>query len=157
MTRRTHIRALNAVSEFRASKFDSAIDTFLELDFNPAKVVALYPESVAGRLSVPPDGWIPLYGGPTPTTADDSSVSSDKGSQERASSPGILLDALTAPAESIRTRLGRTGLGAFLPSASATKEPDTASLSGKPPQRGLHGLSHLLNMTTLVDIKSRYR
>ena len=129
MTRRTHIRALNAVSEFRASKFDSAIDTFLELDFNPAKVVALYPESVAGRLSVPPDGWIPLYGGPSSTTADDSS---DKGSRERAGSS----DALPASTGSIRTRLG---LGVFLPSAPLTKEPETASLGGRPPQRTLHG------------------
>ena len=139
MARRTHIRALNAVSEFHASKFDSAIDTFLELDFNPAKVIALYPESVAGRLSVPPEGWIPLYGGPSPTTADDSSVSSDKGGQERASSSAALLDVLPAPTGSIRTRLGRTGLGVFLPSAPLAKEPETASLSGRPPQRGLHG------------------
>jgi Vam6/Vps39-like protein vacuolar protein sorting-associated protein 39 len=153
MTRRTRIRALNAVSEFRASKFDSAIDTFLELDLNPAKVIALYPESVAGRLSVPQEGWIPLFGGPAPTTSDDASVSSDKGSQEQTSSPAVVLDALIAPAESIRSRLGRTGLGlgVFLPSsASATKEPDTASLSGKPPQRGLHGMLHILVITPWV-------
>ncbi|EDR08609.1 uncharacterized protein LACBIDRAFT_235177, partial [Laccaria bicolor S238N-H82] len=47
------------------------IDTFIELDFNPAKVVALYPDAVAGRLSVPQDGWIPLYGGPAPIDPDD--------------------------------------------------------------------------------------
>jgi hypothetical protein len=70
---------------------------------------------------------------------DDSSVSSDKGSREQMSTPGVLLDALTAPTESIRARLGRTGLGVFMPSAAATKESDTASLSGKSPQRGLHG------------------
>ena len=63
--RRTQIRALNAVAQFRAAEFDAAIDTFIELDFNPAKVVALYPESVAGRLSVPQEGWISLYGGPS--------------------------------------------------------------------------------------------
>lgn len=142
VTRRTLIRALNAVSEFRASKFDSAIDTFLELHLNPAKVIALYPESVAGRLSVPQDGWITLLGGPAPTTTDDSSISSEKGSQEQSSSPAVLLDALTTPAESIRSRLGRTGLGVFLPSSTAIKEPDTASLSGKPPHRGLHDDLH---------------
>lgn len=52
------------MSEFCDSKFDSAIDTFIELDLNPAKVVALYPDSVAGRLSVAPERWIPLHGGP---------------------------------------------------------------------------------------------
>ena len=54
---RTRIRALDA-AQFRAAKFDAALDTFIELDFNPAKVVALYPESVAGRLSVPQEGCI---------------------------------------------------------------------------------------------------
>jgi hypothetical protein len=63
---------LNAVAQFRDSKFDAAIDTFMELDFNPAKVVALYPDAVAGRLYVPQNGWIPLYGGPTPIDPDDS-------------------------------------------------------------------------------------
>ncbi|OJA17786.1 hypothetical protein AZE42_06585, partial [Rhizopogon vesiculosus] len=49
--RRTHVRALRAVSQFRLGKFDAAIDSFLELDLNPAKVLALYPERVSGRLS----------------------------------------------------------------------------------------------------------
>jgi len=31
---------------------------------NPAKVVALYPPSVSGRLFVPSEEWIPLFGGP---------------------------------------------------------------------------------------------
>ena len=51
------------MSQFRAAKFDEAINTFIDLDFNPAKVVALYPESVAGRLALPQDRWIRLYGG----------------------------------------------------------------------------------------------
>lgn len=96
----------------------------------------MYPESVAGRLSVPPEGWIPLYGGPSATIADDSSVSSDKGSQEQVSSAAILPDAQAPPAESIRGRLGRTGLGVFLASTPARKEPDTSSRSRKPPQQG---------------------
>ncbi|KAG6893123.1 hypothetical protein C0995_001581 [Termitomyces sp. Mi166 len=75
-TRRTRIRALNAVADFREAKFDAAIDTFIELDFNPAKVVALYPEQVAGRISVPLDDWIPLYGGPKPVVNDPVSTTS---------------------------------------------------------------------------------
>ncbi|KAF9468180.1 vacuolar sorting protein 39 domain 1-domain-containing protein [Collybia nuda] len=68
--RQMRIRALNAVSEFCHSEFDSAIDTFIELDLNPAKVVALYPDSVAGRLSVSHEKWIPLYGGPDSLTVE---------------------------------------------------------------------------------------
>ncbi|KAF9266470.1 hypothetical protein L218DRAFT_956243 [Marasmius fiardii PR-910] len=63
--RRTLIRVLNAVTLFRARQFDQAIDEFIELNVNPAKVVALYPESISGRLSVPPENWMALYGGPT--------------------------------------------------------------------------------------------
>lgn len=66
--RRRQIRILNAVSQYKSSNYDAAIDTFTELDLNPAKVVALYPESVAGRLAVPADRWIPLFGGPEPPT-----------------------------------------------------------------------------------------
>jgi Vam6/Vps39-like protein vacuolar protein sorting-associated protein 39 len=85
--RRTRIRALNAVAQFRAAKFDAAIDTFIELDFNPAKVVALYPESVAGRLSVPREGWISLYGGPS---EEDHALSDDSASVKGARQPGVL-------------------------------------------------------------------
>ncbi|KAJ7180691.1 vacuolar sorting protein 39 domain 2-domain-containing protein [Mycena filopes] len=72
----TQIRGLNAVSQFRASQFDTAIDTLIALDVNPAKVVALYPEAVAGRLSVPQDAWIPLFGGPAQPGLDEDFTSS---------------------------------------------------------------------------------
>ncbi|KAF8328036.1 hypothetical protein F5887DRAFT_1188594 [Amanita rubescens] len=62
--RRKQIRLLNAVPQFRASKYDDTIDIFTELDSNPAKVVALYPESVSGRLGAPASKWVPLFGGP---------------------------------------------------------------------------------------------
>ncbi|XP_006455342.1 hypothetical protein AGABI2DRAFT_187742 [Agaricus bisporus var. bisporus H97] len=77
--RHTRIRALNAVSQFRASKFKEALDTFLELDINPAKVIALYPEAVSRRLSVPQKEWVSLYGGPAPSP-DSASTSPLPGS-----------------------------------------------------------------------------
>ncbi|KAF8333851.1 hypothetical protein F5887DRAFT_991627 [Amanita rubescens] len=93
--RRKQIRLLNAVSQFRASKYDAAIDIFTELDSNPAKVVALYPESVSGRLGVPASKWVPLFGGPEkvslpPVQEGDTSESesSDKGEQRMTKSPG---------------------------------------------------------------------
>jgi hypothetical protein len=57
---------------FSASQFDGAVNTFIELDVNPAKVVALYPETIAGRLSVLGMKWIPLFGGPA--KADDTEL-----------------------------------------------------------------------------------
>ena len=125
--RRTRIRALNAVSQFREKKFDNAINTFIELDLNPAKVVALYPEAVAGRLSVPQSGWIPLYGGPD--LADDtSSQSSDipaKDDQELPPQP----DSSSQTTGTIRGRL-KVGLGGLI--APGTRDDDTASITGKP-------------------------
>ena len=126
--RRTQIRALNAVAQFRAAQFDAAIDTFIELDFNPAKVVALYPESVAGRLSVPQEGWIPLYGGPSQGEEDhipsEGPQESDKAisSQEK---PITDLDNLAPGTGSIGGRLRKIGLG--IPSAN--KDDDSASVT----------------------------
>ncbi|KAG0694684.1 vacuolar sorting protein 39 domain 1-domain-containing protein [Suillus ampliporus] len=130
--RRTHIRALHAVSQFRLGKFDDAINSFIELDLNPAKVVALYPERIAGRLSVPPDDWIPLFGGPanqslTPKNDDAMSTKSkdDNASKEK------LLEQSPSPATAVRTPVRRgTAFGALL-SSSKDKDDDTASISGR--------------------------
>ncbi|PPQ95740.1 hypothetical protein CVT26_015866, partial [Gymnopilus dilepis] len=134
--RRIRIRALDAVSQFRAGKFDAAIDAFIELDFNPAKVVALYPESVAGRLAVPQEGWIPLYGGPTPATTDDEHAASDsvhesdkEGNASHEKTATEIFDSLVPSGGSVGGRLRRTGLGMFLPGGH--KEDDTASITSR--------------------------
>jgi hypothetical protein len=51
------------VQLFSREQYDEAINVFLELDTNPAKVVALYPESVSGRLAKPRKEWVGLFGG----------------------------------------------------------------------------------------------
>ncbi|KAJ7800623.1 vacuolar sorting protein 39 domain 1-domain-containing protein [Mycena olivaceomarginata] len=71
------IRGLLAVAQFRAGQFDPALKTFIALDVNPAKVIALYPVEVSGRLAVPQDAWISLFGGPVrPVAGEDSMASS---------------------------------------------------------------------------------
>lgn len=40
------------------------MDQFIELNINPAKVIALYPENVSGRLGIEKSGWVELFGGP---------------------------------------------------------------------------------------------
>ncbi|VDB94289.1 unnamed protein product [Peniophora sp. CBMAI 1063] len=67
--RMTLVKSLEAVARFQAGERASALATFMELNINPARVVALFPESVAGRLSRPRSEWIPLFGGPTPKAA----------------------------------------------------------------------------------------
>jgi len=127
---------LNTVSQFRASIFDAAIDTFIELDFNPAKVVALYPEAVSGRLFVPQERWIPRYGGPVPV--DDDHAASESSHDSRSKPAGHvhewtateIFDTLASGGSgSVGGRLRRTGLGMFLPSGH--QEDDTASISSK--------------------------
>lgn len=145
---------MNAVSQFREGKFDDAIDTFIDLDFNPAKVVALYPESVSGRLSVPKDQWIHLYGGPSldtpsPSVEDDQrSVGSHGGSgkkegeEEKAdkssleggaagsvkSSVADILDSVAGP--SLKDRFQKSALGMLVP-GQGHKDDDTASIASK--------------------------
>ncbi|KAL0955078.1 hypothetical protein HGRIS_003995 [Hohenbuehelia grisea] len=143
--RRVLVRALNAVAQFRDAKFKEALATFRELDINPAKVVALYPEEVSGRLGVTPDGWVPLFGGPPPppveVTSSSASVHSGIGKDKAESTPEEgeppqhergatdIFDAL-APSRSgtLRGKL-KTGLGALIPSGG--KDDDTASITSK--------------------------
>ena len=61
--RKVKIQTLHAVALFAQGEYDAAINIFINLDINPAKVVALYPEEIAGRLAVPESGWIELHGG----------------------------------------------------------------------------------------------
>ena len=133
--RRTRIRALNAVAQFRAAKFDAAIDTFIELDFNPAKVVALYPESVAGRLSVPREGWIPLYGGPS---EEDHALSEglQESDKDISSQEKPVIDNLASGTGSVG-RLRKTGLGMFMPSPD---KGDDDSASVRAARQPLHGV-----------------
>lgn len=134
--RRTHIRALRAVSQFRLGQFNDAIDSFLELDLNPAKVLALYPERVAGRLSVPQDDWIPLFGGPPnqsllPGNDDATSMKAqtDNTTRETKEKP---LARSASPAPSVRTSVRRgTAMVGSLLATSKDKDDDVASISGK--------------------------
>ncbi|TFK27815.1 hypothetical protein FA15DRAFT_666044 [Coprinopsis marcescibilis] len=134
LSRRTRIRALYAVSQFRSGKFDEAIDTFIELDFNPAKVVALYPEAVSGRLSVSQDKWIPLYGGPVPIDSDDSkSVASNESGKAASSENASSGDPVEPPttAGSFRNRLHlKTTFGLLIPGGGG-RDDDTVSISSK--------------------------
>ena len=143
--KRTLILALNAVSQFRSGRYDDAINAFLDLDVNPAKVVALYPDKVAGRLAVKRDEWIALFGGPIARAGEQpggdiggvgdamSTKSSDAANRDSAApSKDKLLVAISrspSPAGSLRART-KTSLSALLP-AAVSKEDDIASLSGK--------------------------
>ncbi|KAG8213472.1 hypothetical protein J3R82DRAFT_12007 [Butyriboletus roseoflavus] len=141
--KRTLILALNAVSQFRAGKYDDAINSFLDLDVNPAKVVALYPDKVAGRLAVKQGEWIALFGGPVVQSkepsgggAEDaaSTKSSEAGSKDSAAGSKdklpVTLSRSPSPTGSVRGRT-KTSFGALLPAAASSKEDDVASLSGK--------------------------
>lgn len=113
------------------------MNAFLELNINPAKIVALYPESVSGRLSVPEEDWIHLFGGPAPEVRSDKSSgnepgnlkSSESGSEhpEPASGPPARPP---SPQGSIRGLL-RTGLDSVRTNAKKEDELETASIKAK--------------------------
>ena len=66
-----HIQGLRAVQLFKEGSYEKAVKMFLELDTNPAKVIALYPETIGGRLSAPKERWIELFGGDPPAKKED--------------------------------------------------------------------------------------
>ncbi|KAI0787910.1 hypothetical protein C8Q74DRAFT_1366714 [Fomes fomentarius] len=130
------VRALQAVHHFRNAKYDEAMNAFIDLDINPAKVVALYPESIAGRLSVPQDEWIPLFGGPKPgkpeqqsTPPTASASTTDVPSTQEAETP----PRAPTPQGSIRGLLLKSGLEGLV---SGAKDDDAASIRSvrRPPK-----------------------
>ncbi|PSR72950.1 hypothetical protein PHLCEN_2v11187 [Hermanssonia centrifuga] len=130
-SRQRVIRALNAVSQFRSAQYANAINAFLELNVNPAKVIALYPETISGRLSVPEEDWISLFGGPAKIATDalaDETLSSvktpDSGSERGAETP----QRPPSPHGSVRGLI-RTGFDSIRPSSK--KEEETASAKAK--------------------------
>ncbi|KAG8682591.1 Vacuolar morphogenesis protein 6, partial [Ceratobasidium sp. 394] len=65
------VQGLRAVQLFKEGAFEKAVEMFLELDMNPAKVIALYPETISGRLATPREKWIKLFGGDTPPKVEE--------------------------------------------------------------------------------------
>ncbi|KAI0067184.1 hypothetical protein BV25DRAFT_1959388 [Artomyces pyxidatus] len=127
---RSVIQALYAVSQFQAGDFDTALDAFMQLNINPAKVFALYPESVSGRLSVPRDQWIQLFGGP-PTKAKKEPVASDSGNMTDGSDEGTENPPAVSqspPSGGLMSKF-KNPLDAIRP--SGPKDPETASIASK--------------------------
>lgn len=116
---------------FAEGKHDDAINAFLSLDTNPAKVIALYPDSVAGRLSTPKARWFELHGGPSPIgfveALDPASPrqESDPPIEDNASVPSFSLT--QSPTVQSLWRIGR---GGAVP-ASVLKDDDAASITGR--------------------------
>ncbi|KAF8688888.1 Vacuolar sorting protein 39 domain 1, partial [Rhizoctonia solani] len=74
-----HIQGLRGVQLFQEGQFEQAIDMFLALDMNPAKVIALYPDSISGRLSAPRETWIELFGGEAKAREETKATKDDEG------------------------------------------------------------------------------
>ncbi|KAK2460159.1 hypothetical protein APHAL10511_007838 [Amanita phalloides] len=156
--RRKQTRILNAASQFKASNYDAAIDTFTELDLNPAKVVALYPESVSGRLAVPAIRWIPLFGGPEPVALPP--VQEDDSSESESSDKGVLKEKPTGLPKSPTEETSQAGPGAApgLPVSSSIRarlqQSDAASIMSQ--RRGVPDEFHR-SVETLVRYLSDRR
>jgi Vam6/Vps39-like protein vacuolar protein sorting-associated protein 39 len=130
-------KALDAVSQFRAGEFDRALNLFVELNINPAKVVSLYPETISGRLSVPSDQWIQMFGGPTPKAAREAISSSSSGSSEHG-------DAEEPTGQTVGStgKVGKPKNPLEEIRASAFKDSDTVSMTStgkkEKPRKGPH-------------------
>ncbi|CAO1616824.1 unnamed protein product [Jaminaea pallidilutea] len=61
----TYLNACVATDRKRAQAgFEAAVDSWIEQDINPAKVLSIFPESIAGHgLPKEPDDWLNVWGG----------------------------------------------------------------------------------------------
>lgn len=125
-----------AVSLFKNGKYDEAIDIFIELDANPSKVVSLYPESIAGRLSTPEKDWIVLFGGPEeevlvtsePTLSEGAATVAEEPQKAESGDQPTSISTLNAPVSG-----ATASLRGYLPSLMrpAAKDDDTASVASR--------------------------
>jgi Vam6/Vps39-like protein vacuolar protein sorting-associated protein 39 len=131
--RRGKILSLHAVSLFRSGNFDEAMDIFIELDTNPAKVVSLYDNTIAGRLSTPRNEWIQSFGGPVKIQESESAVSSiEEGNREDHTGSDVRIAELISSLPSRGSIRGKfIGLGG----AKAVKDDDAMSISSKRKER----------------------
>lgn len=61
-SRRARMQGLVGVQRFEQGEYDAAMDLFIEVDMNPAKVLALYPPEIAGALARGSGAWRALFG-----------------------------------------------------------------------------------------------
>lgn len=150
--RTTLVKSLDAVSQFQEGEYDRALDLFVELNINPAKVISLYPEAVSGRLSVPREQWIQLFGGPTARVRKEASSSSSASSNS--SEHGGNVDESTVSGQPVSSTAGvlsklKNPLDAIRPSGS--KDTETASIFSKR-DRPRIGLFPVFLITPLADV-----
>lgn len=56
---------MHSLHLFRTHRYDLAVDAWIALDITPAKIVALYPEAVSGKLFLEVEAQEELFGGRT--------------------------------------------------------------------------------------------
>lgn len=137
---RARLRALHALQLFKQRKngkeaerdLNTAIDTFIELDLNPAKVVCLYPEPISGKLWQTDADAEAIFGGrPAESVQRDeqpgNSMSND--TEFRSSDPPVGSTASTEESTPSRRRKPTSALDIMSPyRRSVHKEDDAGSI-----------------------------
>ncbi|CAH7687428.1 hypothetical protein BY996DRAFT_4635646 [Phakopsora pachyrhizi] len=89
LTRR--LQALCAVLKFSKHAHNQAMDCFISLSINPAKVIALYPRQISGKLARRREEWEHIFGGRTAESYfnknSSTNASSLTGLNDRSSQP----------------------------------------------------------------------
>jgi len=57
------LSTLHSLHLYNSHRYSLSIDAFIRLDLSPAKVVALFPETISGKLFVGENGKEELFGG----------------------------------------------------------------------------------------------
>ncbi|PWY99444.1 hypothetical protein BCV70DRAFT_118819 [Testicularia cyperi] len=160
--RRAHVQSLYALTLFADGKFDDAIEMFMELDTNPAKVIALYPNSVAGDLTRSKSEWFPIFGGKTPARMLGASSVEGRGDHDADASQ---LSSSPTPSHATAQSVAgtaRSRLGAFLPARrpqsiigeSMLGSSPTQSSPGKPRPAGRSALGQGQDAESMAETGS---
>ncbi|KAG9091285.1 Vacuolar morphogenesis protein 6 [Ceratobasidium sp. UAMH 11750] len=160
------VQGLRAVQLFKEGAFEKAVEMFLELDMNPAKVIALYPETISGRLATPRENWIKLFGGDTPpkveepiAEVDEKSVAvvegtSEEEAQRLAAAVGVTSSSPPARemAQSPPSSISGGLTGRFKAGLGAMKLGDSDADSIREPPKGKKGTDQFTLSTRALDM-----
>lgn len=135
-----HLKTLEAVTIFargqcpadRESDYQTAINTFMIFNINPALVLSLYPAAtISGRSHVPRDQWLEAFGAVPGARLSPEVIKSGAGSGDESLTKGLLKGVAAAAGLS-----KRTSMDSMRPASGASKEDkkaETGSINEKAP------------------------
>ncbi|GAA6017561.1 hypothetical protein JCM8202_000334 [Rhodotorula sphaerocarpa] len=121
------LASLHSLHLFRTNRFASAVDAWIELDLAPAKIVALYPQAISGKLFLETDVQEELFGGRTFEHVKEASRPAAQDGDESSNESAVgedLVGPSNGPARARRGVFGAPAMTSASDPAPATAKPE---------------------------------